>query len=310
MGFGDGLDAILIEREPLARHTWFNMGGPARWFARPRSPVELAEIIRRCRDHRLDHLMLGLGANLLVDDGGVDAVVTRLDAPEFRTVTFGDEGSSDEVLVSAGGGADMARLSWATVKRGLRGLEVLAGIPGTVGGIIRMNAGGKFGCVADLVHEVTVVTPDGVLRTLTPAQVGFAYRHTRLAGAVVCAATFRLHRDDAARVQTDYRQIWAYKTSSQPLKCRSAGCVFKNPPGDSAGRLIDQAGLKGARAGGAFVSERHANFIVADAGASATDVMTLIERIRREVRERFGTLLELEVQVWGRQRPPEAEQAA
>lgn len=310
MGFSSGLDAILSEAEPLARHTWFKVGGPARWFARPRTPADVSELVRRCRDHRLDHLVLGLGANLLVDDEGVDAVVTRLDAPHFTTVMFGDERSGDEVLVSAGAGADMAKFAWSTVKRGLRGLEVLAGIPGTVGGIIRMNAGGRFGCVADTVRDVSVIMPDGRLHTLTPAQVGFAYRHTGLTGAVVCGATFRLRRDDPARVQADYREIWSYKTQSQPLKYHSAGCVFKNPAGDSAGRLIDRAGLKGARQGGAYVSDHHANFIIADDGASAADVMALIGRIRREVHERFGTLLEMEVQVWGRCRPPEAEQAA
>ena len=174
----------------------------------------------------------------------------------------------------------------------------MAGIPGTLGGIVRMNAGGRFGQISDVICDVTVLDADGVRRRLSQEEVGFSYRHSELNGSIVVGATLLLRPDDAGRVRKRYNEIWEYKRASQPLADYSAGCVFKNPPGASAGSLIDRAGLKGYAVGGAYVSPQHANFILAREGARARDIFTLIGHIRRVVAERSGVELELEIQVW------------
>ncbi len=300
------LCSYVSANEPLSKHTWFGLGGAARWYARPKSVDELAEVVRRARRERLPLKVLGFGANLLVSDDGVDGVVVRLDAPAFRKVRWSIDDDAtrsrlhvdDEVLVAAGAGADVNKLVIDAARRGCGGLECMGGIPGTLGGIIRMNAGGRFGQIADVVRDVTVVDGEGAVRTLSRDEVGFSYRRTRLGDAIVGGATLALRPDDPDRVRDRLLEVWRYKKRSQPLAEYSAGCVFKNPPGGSAGQLIDQAGLKGAAVGGAHVSEQHANFIVAKEGATARDVMTLIGLIRRTVADRFGVELELEIEVW------------
>lgn len=305
-----GLEEIITEHEPLAQHTWFNLGGPARWMARPRSVDQVAAIVRRCGQEEVPLYRLGQGANLLIDDAGVDGVVVHLTSPAFRSVAWGEGDSSDTVFVRVGGGADMARLARESVNRGLAGIECMAGIPGSLGGIVRMNAGGKFGQISDSVVDVTVVDEAGTLKTLTHDEVGFRYRHTNLKNVTVCGATLRLRRDDARRLRERFLEIFEYKKHSQPLADHSAGCVFKNPQGHSAGALIDRAGLKGRAVGGAYVSTAHANFIGAKEGASARDVMTLVGIIRREVADRFGVELELEIEVWEASRSRRTEAAA
>lgn len=303
MQFPGTLASCITGQELLAPHTWFGLGGPARWLARPASLEHLLELTRTCRDRGIDTYRLGLGANLLVSDDGVDGMVIRLNTRAFTAVEWPPEEGpdGDEVRVVAGGGADMNRLAREAVRRGLAGLEVLAGIPGSLGGIIRMNAGGRFGQIADIVRDVTVVDEDCQLRTLTPDQVGFGYRHTDLGNAIVCRATLGLRRTDPVALRKQFLELWNYKKNSQPMGDSSAGCVFKNPPGRSAGELIDRCGLKGRTVGGAYVSAQHANFICAKDGASAGDVLALIGQVRREVAQRTGVELELELEVWGHQ---------
>ena len=308
--FLSDLSVVIIENEPLGPHTYLRVGGPARWFARPRSVGDACELIRRCRQEGVEYLPLGLGANLLVSDEGVDAMVIRLSEPAFQIVQWGcqDGGEGyDPATVKAAAGADMHRLVLDAVRGGFGGLERLAGIPGTVGGILRMNAGGRFGNICDFVRDVTVVDASGELRTLGREEVGFRYRGSDLGGSVICGATLSLEPGDPKELQARFREIWEAKKNTQPLADNSAGCVFKNPPSGSAGSMIDQAGLKGRRVGGAVVSPKHANFIVTEAGATAQDVLTLIGIIRREVADRFGVELETEVQLWGHQRVPSAE---
>jgi len=318
IGFLTGLSEVVAANEPLAPHTSLGVGGRARWLARPRSVDELSQLVCRCGQEAVALHMLGLGANLLVSDDGVDGVVVRLSAPEFRRVDWPGKqtaasrrhrgGSGPGATVSAAAGVDMNQLVRETVRRGLSGLECMAGIPGTLGGVIRMNAGGRFGQIADVVRQVTVVDPSGQLRTLSRQAVGFRYRGTDLKDRVICRATLALRPDDPDRIRRRFMEVWDCKKKSQPLAESTAGCVFKNPPGRSAGELIDRAGLKNRCVGGARVSQRHANFIVAKEGASARDVLGLIGLIRREVAQRFGVELELEIEVWGRRRArsPEA----
>jgi len=303
-----GLEAVLTEHEPLAAHTWFGLGGPARWMARPRDADQLTELTRRCARAGLPLRVLGQGANLLVGDDGVDGVVVRLDHQAFKRIEWpAPEGpQGQEVTVRAGAGADLGRLTLEAVRRGLAGLECMAGIPGTVGGAVRMNAGGRFGCIADVIRAVRVMHRDGRQAVVAREQAGFAYRRSGLEDVLILEAELALRRDDPARLHERYREVWEAKRRTQPLRENSAGCVFKNPPGHSAGSLIDRAGLKGRKVGGAWVAREHANFIVAREGATAADVLELIGQIRSEVSGRFGVDLELEIELWGCRSPQEA----
>jgi UDP-N-acetylmuramate dehydrogenase len=308
--FLSDLSEIITENEPLARHTYLRVGGPARWFARPRSIDDVRQLVRRCRQEGVEVRPLGLGANLLVGDDGVDGLVMRLSDPSFGGADWGrPEGRNGDrpVCVTVAGGADVHRLTLDAVRNGLSGLERMAGIPGTAGGILRMNAGGQAGYIAELVRDVTVVDDQGELRTLNREEAGFRYRGSDLAGSIVCGATLVLEPGDPRPLRARFKEIWEMKKSTQPLADNSAGCMFKNPPGGSAGSMIDRAGLKDRRVGGARVSSKHANFIVTEEGATAADVLALVGVIRREVADRFGVELEMEVQAWGCRRARNAE---
>lgn len=279
----------------LAPLTWYRLGGPAEWLAEPRSADELATLMHRCHETQTPLRVVGLGANLLVGDAGVRGVVVRLSAPHFERVEYLADGR-----VVAGGGAHLTRLVKATVDRGLAGLEVLAGIPGTVGGGVRMNCGGRFGELADCVVAVRLTDASGRIVRREKGELGFAYRTAAIGDALVTGVEFQLQPTDAEKLKSRYREIWQYKAEHQPaLEKASAGCVFKNPePGRSAGRLIDELGLKGLRRGGAVVSDEHANFIVADAGAKSADVIAVIEAVEQAVLERTGIRLSREVEIW------------
>lgn len=229
---------------------------------------------------------------MLVRDEGVDGAVIRLTGTTWETLCW------DGPTVYAGAGADFPPLVKQSVERGLLGLESLAGIPGTVGGIIRMNAGGKYGTVADW-RDVRVCDETGRITMRAKADIGFGYRCTNLDRRVILAATFALRQAERAAAIQWFQEIWEEKSATQPaVGQRSAGCIFKNPPGDYAGRLLDAQKLKGLRVGGAEISRRHANFIVAHEGATARNVLDLITLARDRVRESEGIELELEVEIW------------
>ena len=288
----DDFETATDRNAPLAQLTWFGLGGAARYLVHPESSEDLGRLLERALAAGVPIKVLGDGANVLIRDDGFDGVVIRLDRGRFQDVRI------DGTKVRAGGGADLMKLVRQCCRQGLAGLESLAGVPGSVGGAIRMNAGGKYGQIADVVETVEVVDPDGCRRVLPRDQVGFGYRCARLGSSVVVGATFALWQEEPKKVYQRYRNVWAEKHRVQPLKVRSAGCTFKNPAGDSAGRLIDSAGFKGVRHGGAVVSSRHANFIEAQDGATAADVLWLIDQIRNQVRRQFNTELELEIDVW------------
>jgi UDP-N-acetylmuramate dehydrogenase len=280
-------DVFLQERKvpcrsghPLAPYTTLKVGGPADFLVEPRDEEQAAAVLAAARDCDLPVRILGSGANLLVRDEGVRGVVLRLTHLNRRR----------GLHVQAG--YNFARLVKETAAEGLGGLEGLAGIPASVGGAVRMNAGGRHGETGDAVAYVDVMDRHGGLRRLTREQVGFRYRGTGLGDAVVLAAGFALLPREG--VQAAFDAVMAAKKESQPFGAFSAGCMFKNPPGGSAGRIIDECGLKGLRVGGASVSERHANFIVNDGGATAGDVLRLADLVR----SRVPVPLELEVLVW------------
>ncbi len=293
MHWYSGLEAICQPEVPLAPHTWYGLGGPARWLLAPRSEDELATILRRCAEHHVPWRVLGKGANVLVRDEGFAGAVIKLSEPAWEVTRF------DDPRVHAAGGVDFPRLVRQTIARGLVGLEILAGIPGTVGGAVRMNAGGKYGYLAQFVSSARVLTPAGQVEVRGNGELGFGYRHARLAGAIVLEATLELSPGDVPAAMERFREIWNEKYATQPpVSAKSAGCIFKNPPGHAAGRLVDEAGLKGTRRGQAEISPRHANFIMAYPGARAADVLDLITLAQERVRARTGIELEPEVDIW------------
>jgi UDP-N-acetylmuramate dehydrogenase len=286
------LEDIVKTDEPLAPYTWFGIGGPASYFLLPRNVEELQEIVRRCRENEVPMYVLGFGSNLLVDDSGVHGAVVRLCQGTFEEV------SQVSCGLRAGAGMDMGKLVLRCVREGRGGLEGLTGIPGSVGGCVRMNAGGRFGDVGNVVESVEVMNDSGEIFTRHRDDLAFAYRSTNISAKFILGAEFRLGEDDPHRILKQVKQIWIYKKNTQPLGSRNAGCIFKNPRGLSAGALIDKAGLKGRRVGGAEISPKHANFITVDPGATASDLLKLINVVRETVYKKFEVYLELEVEVW------------
>jgi UDP-N-acetylmuramate dehydrogenase len=278
----------VVEHQPLGPWTTLGVGGAARWFVEPHAPAQLAVVLSTVGED-VPLLVLGRGSNLLVADTGWDGLALRLGAG-FKWQR------RDGTTVEAGGGTSMPALAAWLATEGLAGLEFAAGIPATVGGSVRMNAGAHSGQTADSLVSVTIATrdaPEG--REHDPATLAFGYRHSALPPrSVVTAARWALRADDPAAVRARLDEHRAYRRRTQPLRQRNCGSVFTNPPGDSAGRLVEAAGLKGTRVGGASVSEKHANFVVVEPGATAADVLALIRLVRARVAE-DGPLLEPEV---------------
>lgn len=299
------LDVEARPDAPIGAETWYGVGGHADLLVSPRSIEAAATLLKRCRRARTIVRVLGRGANLLVSDEGVGGVVMRLDAEPMREWRFNASGPVSRVHVMAG--ADLPKLIMETARRGLGGLEGLAGIPATIGGAIRMNAGGRFGSIADAVESITVVDRRGEIVERTRDEIPFGYRTSGLDDPLVLAATLRLEQDDPVRLRDAVKSVFAYKKSTQPLAAHSAGCTFRNPIDPSteqqvpAGKLIDEAGCKGRRIGGAEVSEHHANFIVTHPGASAEDVRRLMNEVRDRVAAHSGIRLEDELVVWRRE---------
>ncbi len=292
MPLQDDFEAIVRPDEPLAPHTWLHVGGPAEYFAEPRSPDELAALVRRCRDDELPVRILGGGSNILVRDEGVPGVVIRLADPGFADIErLGRR-------LTAGGGAKLGHLISTAVREGLAGLEALVGIPGTIGGALHGNAGSRGGDVGQWASRATVMTAAGEVVERARDELVFAYRQSSLDELVILSAEFELDEEDPDELTKRMQKQWIVKKASQPLGHQSAGCIFKSPSGLNAGVLIDQAGLKGTRVGGAEVSDRHANFIIAEPGATSHDVLRLIDLVRSRVADRSGVELELEIEVW------------
>ena len=293
MSDGDWLDTFpgVLRDEPLARHSQFGVGGPARWFITTRETGVLSELLRRCEDSGMPVTMLGAGSNTLISDRGIDGLVIRHNDRRLKVV--------DARTIDLGAGCMMPRVALDCASRGLAGLEFGIGVPGTLGASVYGNAGAFGTEMADVLVDCTSLDPRGEPVTLTAAECDFGYRRSRfkedLRGNVIVSARVRVDADDPERVRERTDAIQADRKASQPYGIRSLGSVFKNPPGALAGRLIEAAGLKGRRSGGAQISPKHANFIVNAGGASCADVLALIEEVRKKVFEQFAVRLELEV---------------
>lgn len=292
MGLLTGFENVMRQGEPLAMHTWFQLGGPAEYFAEPENAEQLIALVKRCHAEGVDMRLLGQGSNILVRDEGVPGMVIRLSAPAFSEIRV--EGRS----LIAGGGAPLGRAVTTAVHRGLAGLEALIGIPGTVGGALHGNAGTRSGNIGQWTIEATVIAANGEVYQRSVDELVFDYRQSSLDDLVILEASCQLEEDDPRELAQRMLKQWIVKKASQPMGHQCAGCVFKNPRGQSAGELIDHAGLKSTRIGGAVVSDRHANFIVAEPECTAQDVLRLIELIRSQVRDRTGIELELEMEIW------------
>jgi UDP-N-acetylmuramate dehydrogenase len=295
------LKGEIRQNEPLSLHTSFGIGGPADILAYPADRNDLVLLLREIRKRGLKYFIMGSGTNLLVKDKGFRGAVICLKRMtaikilrEYRSI------GGAFAVVSAEAGALLAKLLSFSVEEGLTGLEFAAGIPGTVGGAVCMNAGTAGGEMGDVVESVTMLLPDGVLVTRGRDEMGFGYRASLVpAGHIVLEASAVLRREDKGRIAARLKDLMDRRKQSQPVGLPSAGSVFKNPQEESAGKLIEQAGLKGKTVGGAQVSEKHANFIVNRGKASAADVLKLMEIVMQKVLEMHGVRLEPEIKIIG-----------
>ena len=278
------------EAEPFAKHTSMGVGGPAAVMAFPRSAAELQKTLALRGEHGVPHRVLGGGSNLVVVDEGLDELV--INTQDVQHVAVGDDG-----VVTAEGGANLIRTVVRACRAGWSGLQSAVGIPGSVGGAAVMNAGAYGFSISDVMREIVVYDENGD-RQQPPEGWRFHYRGSSIPeGSAVASVSVALQPGDAPKMAEEIRELQMQRVRSQPAG-RNAGCVFKNPPGGHAGRIIDELGLKGTRRGAAVVSPKHANFVVNEGGARAADVIEILDLVREAVAQKTGVELELEVKVW------------
>ena len=298
-GFANTLRAIVgddgvREQVPMSTLTTFQIGGPAAVVVEPATAEQAARVLRACHEANVPVKVLGLGSDLLVSDTGVDAVVVRI---AQRCASIAVAGS--KLVVDAG--ASNAQVAEAALAAGLAGYEFASGIPGTVGGAAIMNAGAYGGEFRDVCCRVTCATPEGQLVEAAAWQACWGYRHSMMsdAGWMVLGAELQLRPDSPEAIRTRMDDLAARRAEKQPLEMPSAGSTFKRPTGHFAGKLIQDAGLRGFRVGGAQVSEKHTGFVVNAGGATAADVRELIAQVQQRVFDNDGVRLEPEVRMWG-----------
>jgi UDP-N-acetylmuramate dehydrogenase len=292
MNIFSGLEEIVERDYSLANETWYGLGGSVDYFIRPINIKQVKKIVQRCNENNIPIYVLGFGSNLLVSDEGLRAAVIKFDGEQFSHVEFnGDE-------VTAWAGAELSKVVMDSVRKGLSGIEALTGIPGSIGGAVRMNAGGNFGDFGSAVEKVQLMDIEGNVFEKSKPELVFDYRRTNITAKFILNAQIKLTPSDSDQIMKTVKEIWIYKKNTQPLNTKNSGCIFKNPRGVSAGALIDRTGLKGLRIGGAVVSEKHANFINAEKGCTSSDVINLIDMIKQKVKEQFNIELELEIEIW------------
>ncbi len=287
-----GIKGRVRLHEPMSRHTTFRIGGPADAYVEPADVEALQLLLERARKAKIPVFVMG-GTNLLVRDGGIPGIVVRL-------VKFDRIQELEDGVLYAEAGVGVPHLLKFAMQRGLTGLEFAAGIPGTVGGAVVMNAGTRFGEMKDIVRKVRMVTTAGEVLDLSADEAGFEYRRSRLPQGVVVGVWLGLKQGNKAHIESTVKTWLHRRKATQPIEMPNAGCVFKNPGGEPAGRLIEAVGLKGAQMGDAQVSTKHANFIVNRGRATAGDVLDLIRLVGKTVEEKSGVTLELEVKIVGR----------
>lgn len=287
----EGVRGTITYEASLQAYTSFRIGGPAEVMVEPADVDDLCRVVAQARAARIPIFVVG-GTNLLVRDGGIRGIVVNLG--QFKGIR-----QEPNHVLYAEGGVGMPTLIGYAIRRSLAGLEWGAGIPGTVAGCVVMNAGTRLGEMKDSVKAVRMVDPRGRVLDIPVAEIPFSYRRAHLPRGIVAGVWLQLRPGDHDQIEKTVKDYLQYRKNTQPLTLPSAGCVFKNPPHDSAGRLVDAAGLKGARIGDAQVSEKHANFMVNVGHARAADVLALIKKVRAAVKKTSGVQLELELKVVG-----------
>ncbi len=280
--------------EPLKNHTTFKIGGPAKFFLEPKDPNDLKLLLNLVKRYNLPIFLIGRGSNLLISDKGINGVVLRLNAPWFNKLSYKDN------YLNVGSGVSLSKLVLFAKDHNLSGAEFLAGIPGTVGGAVAMNAGiaKDNRSIQDLVENVTVMDYSGNIKVLNKKDIRFRYRTSSLSRYIILSVLIKLKRKNREQIKDKIKAYLKYRKLTQDLSKPSAGCIFRNPTGHSAGRLIDLCGLKGKRIGDAGVSRKHANFILNLGKGSARDVCKLMDLIREKVKNKFNINLIPEVKIW------------
>ena len=286
------ISEIFRYNVPLQKYTSFRTGGSAEIFVEPLGVLELKRVLQFCKDEQKKVFIFGKGTNLLVGDNGVDGVVIHLGGINFKNV------ERDGRYVVSGAGVNLPKLIRTVALSGFGGLEALAGIPGTVGGAVMMNAGGKYGDISDTIRSLTAMAFDGTIIKYTREDVGFEYRGCNLSEQIVIEVEFKLNESKIEVVLEKMDEIYKEKQESQPLGTFNAGSIFKNTSQYKAAELIEKANLKGLKVGGAVVSEKHANFIVNTGSATSTDILELIKIIKEAIKKKYDVLLEEEIHIW------------
>ncbi len=288
-----GNNRVLFD-EPMSQHTTFRIGGPADVFVMPENYEQIREVLRLCKEEKLPFFVLGNGSNLLVSDSGYRGVIIQMDRNMEEIRLDGEE-------IHACAGALLSSVAVAARNASLTGFEFAGGIPGTIGGAAVMNAGAYGGELKDVLKEVTVMTREGEILTIPADKLEMGYRTSiiKTAGYLVLEAVISLKKGDEEKIRAVMKELSERRTEKQPLDYPSAGSTFKRPEGYFAGKLIMDSGLRGYRAGGAQVSEKHCGFVINAGGATAEDVRTLMEHVIEVVREKYGVTLEPEVKFLG-----------
>lgn len=293
----------ILKNEPLKQHTSFRVGGPAKVYVVPEDIEELQKLIRFLHEEKLPYDIIGNGTNLLVSDAGVDHVVVEIGRALEGIELLPEANASDEktYYIRVLAGTLLSKAAQFAATQELSGMEALRGIPGTLGGAVAMNAGAYGTEMKDVLYSVDVLTPEGELRTLTPAELALGYRHSVIPerGYVVVAATLALRKGDPAEIKARMADFQNRRKEKQPLDKASAGSTFKRPEGYFAGKLIEDTGLRGFRHGGAQVSEKHCGFVINDGTARAADIYWLIGEVRKRVLLEQHVELTPEVKIWG-----------
>ena len=293
----------ILKNEPLKQHTSFRVGGPAKVYVVPEDIEELQKLIRFLHEEKLPYDIIGNGTNLLVSDAGVDHVVVEIGRALEGIELLPEANASDEktYYIRVLAGTLLSKAAQFAATQELSGMEALRGIPGTLGGAVTMNAGAYGTEMKDVLYSVDVLTPEGELRTLTPAELALGYRHSVIPerGYVVVAATLALRKGDPAEIKARMADFQNRRKEKQPLDKASAGSTFKRPEGYFAGKLIEDTGLCGFRHGGAQVSEKHCGFVINDGTAWAADIYWLIGEVRKRVLMEQHVELTPEVKLWG-----------
>jgi len=292
MSWRRNLKGKIRLEEPLKKHTTFKIGGPARFFIEPGDIADLKLLLTSAKKYKIPILVIGSGSNILINDKGVKGMVLKLNSASFRRIFI------KRNCLEAGSGATLRQLIQVAAERALSGAQFLAGIPGTVGGALAMNAGAWGKNIGELVQKATVMDYNGNIKVLNKKDIRFGYRKSSLRKFIILSACIKLAKKNKKEIKDNINKYLERRRNTQDASLPNAGCIFKNPPGKSAGRLIDLCGLKGKRIGGASVSVRHANFILNQGNAKAGDILKLMRLIKTEVKRKFNITLEPEIRIW------------